>query len=337
MKKIPVVNHSEFPGGFVFDPEAWVELAYPSEESVSVIQDGKRRKIKAKFTPSGFEEMVAKFRADKAADPAHSLLVNVDHLALQDDQKTEAAAWLTDLKVESGRLFGRFKWSALGETLARGGVYRFVSVEVTDGRNPPETWADKGAEWNVLNGVAITNVPKLAELRPFSHRADGEESKETKPKGKPKMENIIAALGLNADATPEQVVEAINAMKQKLTEAEAKIAAAAEEKAAAEMRAKEEAFCAKYGGRFATPEAAVAMFRASPDQAETIAETIRIVPAKPDEKPITHRKAGNPDGAAGEVSLAKYRALEGKERRAYLKAHKGELIRLEREEKAARG
>lgn len=325
-----IFNHSEAAAGFVFDPEAWVELAYPAAEKVTVIKGGERKAINARFTTSGFEKMVSKFRAAKTADSAFSLLVNLDHLAFQDDQRTDAAAWVTDLKVENGRLFGKFKWSQLGESLARGGVYRFVSVEVTDNETPRETWDSAGAEWNVLQGVAITNCPKLEALRPFSHRAETPIEKEIQPKGNPAMEKIIAALGLDANAAEDVVLNAIQALKDKLAAADA-------EKAETEMKKKADEFCAKHSERFVTPEAAVAFFRSCPDRAEELAGTIRIPekPAeKPAEKPITHRKGGTPEDGTPGVSLAHFRSLTGKARKEYLALHKAELMGLERQEKA---
>ena len=124
-------------GSFEFDPDAWVDMAYPCEEFVTVEMGGKKIRRKARFTADGFRKMISDFEAEKAIRAQkgydHSLLGNRDHLALMPTGSTEAYGWLDSLKIgEDGHLWGHIKWSTLGIEAATGGIYRFVSVEVED-------------------------------------------------------------------------------------------------------------------------------------------------------------------------------------------------------------
>ena len=323
-------SHRAFAGpsegaGFHFDPDAWVEMAYPGSETRFLKGDGERKAYRATFDEAGLQKMVEKFRAARAADPNFAPLVNVDHKALQPGSTTEAAAWLVDMKVEAGRLYGRFRWSSLGEELARGGVYRFVSVEVDSDETPRSDWPSKGVVWDRLDGVAITNDHALKGLKPFAYRtADQIEKEETKPKGY-KMEAIKQMLGLAADATEEQVAEAIKALQSQVETYTA-------EKAEEEAAEKAEAFRAKYGDRFQDDASAIAFYRANPEHAEALAATVKVV-EKVIEKmvpgPVAHRKGGTPSEAQEKTPLGIYRRFEsmpeGKEKDEFLARHAQEI------------
>lgn len=266
-------------GDFRFDPEAWVDLAYPAQESVMAEIGGKKIRRKARFTSEGFHKMVAGFEAEKARRAAegveHALLGNRDHLALMRDDSTEAYGWLDGLKVgEDGHLWGHVKWTSLGKEAAAGGVYRFVSVEVADseGHRKP---ADAVLEWDRIDGFAVTNQPALSRLRPFAHR-DGETIEEnTNPKGK-QMENLKKMLGLAPEATDADVEAAVQA----LVEAKANADSAAAE---AEMCKKANEFAAKHSKAFPDQAAAVAFYRAAPEKAEELVGRFRIVETGPTE------------------------------------------------------
>lgn len=260
--------------GFRFDPEAWVDFAYPCQETVLAEIGGKKVKRKARFTTEGFHKMISGFEADKARLAAegvdHALLGNRDHLALTREGGSEAYGWLDGLKVGGdGHLWGHVKWTTLGIEAAAGGVYRFVSIEVKDAdgaRKPP----DAVLEWNQVNGFAVTNQPALELLRPYCHRA-GEtiEEENEKPKGKI-MENLKLILGLTPEATDAEV----EAKVKELVEANAAADAATAE-AAMSQQAQE--FAGKHAKKFTDSEAAMAFYRAAPEKAEEQVGRFRIV------------------------------------------------------------
>ena len=293
--------------GYTFDPDAWVELAYPSRQKRKIYDsDGQTLEFLAEFSATGFERMLGKFRLAKLRNPHHCLLVNIDHLANQPDQKTEAAAWLVDLMIQDEHLYGKFRWTALGEEMALGGIYRFVSVEVDCERIPRSKWVDRGVVWDTLLGVAITNDHALKDLKPISYRAEDEVENEPQPKGT-NMDTIKELLGLDADATQEQIAESIKALHKQIetlaaAQAEAKIAAGAE------------AFRAAYGDRFKDDESAVAFYRANPEQASALADSIKVVEEqKPaSTAPVAYRRAKTPDTKVEDKTpLGIYRKWKG--------------------------
>ena len=264
-------------GMFRFDPEAWVDMAYPCLETVLVEVGGKKVKRKARFTAEGFRKMVAWFEDEKARRAAegvdYSLLGNRDHLALIPDGSTEAYGWLDGLKIgEDGHLWGHVKWTTLGIAAAAGGVYRFISVEVEDAEGEKKP-ADAVLEWDRITGFAVTNQPALVNLRPFCHRAGSIEEENKTPKG-PKMENLKKMLGLAPEATDAEVEAKVKA----LVEAKANADAAAAE---ADMAKKEAAFSAKHSKKFPDGEAAKAFFRAAPEKADEMAGRLREVEPAP--------------------------------------------------------
>lgn len=267
--------------GFTFDPEAWVDMAYPCLETVMVEAGGKKSRRKAKFSAEGFRKMIAGFEAEKARRAAegkdHSLLGNKDHLALLRDNGTEAYGWLDGLKIgDDGHLWGHIKWTSLGVEAATGGVYRFVSVEVEDAEGDKKP-ADAVLEWNRITGFAVTNQPALEDLRPFCHRVGGETIEEEKqPKG-PKMENLKKMLGLEPTATDADV----EAKVKELLEAKASADSAAAE---ADMAKKAAAFSKTHAGKFPDEAAAVAFFRAAPEKAEELVGRFRVVTPDPSEE-----------------------------------------------------
>lgn len=316
----PVAFRAVSGAGFRFDPEAWIELAYESKERRTIVLDGKRVSYEARFTPEGMAKMVAKFRAAKAANPEHALLVNVDHLALQPDQKSEAAAWIEDVKIgEDGHLYGKPRWTTLGSELAMGGVYRFPSVEVDSDETPRADWPDKGVDWDRLDGAAITNDHALKRLRPFSYRTETEPIKEehNTPKGKTMIENLKKLLGLAPEATEADVEAAVKALQDKAAADEAA-------KAEAEMAKKAEEFRSKHGDRFVSSEAALAFYRSQPDQAE---ERVALFRVAKEVAPVSHRQGGNPDEKGASETPAgiyrKYQAMpDGPEKEKFFDEHR---------------
>ena len=141
------------------------------------------------------------------------------------------------------------------------------------------------------------------------------------------MEAIKQMLGLAADATEEQVAEAIKALQSQVETYTA-------EKAEKEVAEKAEAFRAKFGERFQDDESAVAFYRANPEHAEALAATVKVtekIVEKIVEKPATvaHRKGGNPAEAEVKTPLGIYRKFEampeGKEKDDFLAAHAQEI------------
>lgn len=135
------------------------------------------------------------------------------------------------------------------------------------------------------------------------------------------MEAIKEMLGLAPDATEEQVAEAIQALKGQVETYTA-------EKAEAETKAKAEAFSQKYGDRFVDEDAAAAFYRANPEHAEKLAESVKVVEkvvTKEVPAPVAHRAAGTPAKAEDKTPLGIYRKHkamdDGPEKDAFFRAN----------------
>lgn len=106
-----------------------------------------------------------------------------------------AAAWITALEVRGGALWGRLSWNDRGRASVASREYRYLSPVFTYDRDTLRIFR--------LTSVGLVNSPNLQlpalnreEVTPVKFSAA-----------------LLAALALTADATEEQVITAINAMK----------------------------------------------------------------------------------------------------------------------------
>jgi len=135
------------------------------------------------------ESMVAAFCTDAMKPNFAGLLIDFDHFSLDEKLKSEAAGWITALEArfltadcrpqtvdaynaeyteKNAGLWGKIRWSDLGEACVKGGRYRFISpvwsradcLDLGDGRVRPV---------RLLN-AALTNDPNLKGMVPLSNR-----------------------------------------------------------------------------------------------------------------------------------------------------------------------
>ena len=152
--------------------------------------------------------------------------VDFDH-AGEEGGSTRAGAWVERLWVDDQKgLMAVLRLTPAGEEAVVGREYRFLSPAWElreDGR--PER----------LRSVAFTNKPNLPLAPVLNSRRSADQNNpiiNTAPtiveqsKRKTEMEKILSALGLAPDATEEDVVGAIDALKDKIAEMEAERAEA---------------------------------------------------------------------------------------------------------------
>ena len=112
-----------------------------------------------------------------------------------------AAGWIKQLQVRGGALWGEVEWTERGRQMVAGREYRYLS--------PVFAFERESGNIVRLLSAGLTNNPNLRMTA--LNREGATMNKE-----------ILAALGLAEDATDEQVVTAINTLKQERDSAEEK-------------------------------------------------------------------------------------------------------------------
>lgn len=149
--------------------------------------------------------------ADNFERSSIDVLVDVDHASFfAGDSK--AAGWITGVEVRDDGLYARYpEWTPFGEGLIANREYRYFSptffLAETDRQNRPI-----GA---VLHSIALTNTPyfRNAEISPVGN-ADRKIT-EANPPTLMDREKLIAQLGLKAEATDQEIEQAIGQLKEK--------------------------------------------------------------------------------------------------------------------------
>ena len=102
------------------------------------------------------------------------LLIDFDHFSLDGKQKSEAAGWIVELQARDDGLWGKVRWSDIGEDSVRGGRYRFISP-VWNRSDCDVVGVDDVSGREILRPVrllnaAVTNDPNIKGMRPLSNR-----------------------------------------------------------------------------------------------------------------------------------------------------------------------
>lgn len=154
------------------------------------------------------EEMVESFQATST-----DLLVDKDHDSLWGSD-TRATGWITEIRVEDGALQGRFpEWTPFGEDLVSSREYRYISPVYalqTEGKDG----TPGGAK---MYSVALTNAPYMDEGEVDAVSSTSRTTQNSSDNSNAAMndrEKIIALLGLDDDATDDQVDAAYEAHQE---------------------------------------------------------------------------------------------------------------------------
>lgn len=264
----------------------------------NVTDDGER--IVQVCDRAAFERVVANF--------SDELLVDFEHDS-ELGGPTTAAAWVQKVFIdEEMGLMAVFKLTDLGAEAVTQRRLRFLS---------PVWTLDEAMRPERLISVGLTNKPNLP-VRPLLNRAPG--LRNVEDKGQTTMkEQLIALLGLAAEVSDEEVIAAVQALKQE-NDAYAEAALNAEAEAVADENA----------DRLANRAAFKALYVKNRDAAKALLATM-----KPSTKaPVCNRAAAKtPEhlGAAADSDQAllnKWKAMPtGAEKDAFLTMNKAALQR----------
>lgn len=118
--------------------------------------------------------IVNRFNADADAGKlpqGRELLIDHEHFKEQHDQETIAYGWLQRLQNRADGIYGKIRWTAVGQAAVDGGNYRFFSSEydpkdlVALGGSPPHIRPMR------LDGLTLTNMPNNKGGKPITNRA----------------------------------------------------------------------------------------------------------------------------------------------------------------------
>ena len=144
------------------------------------------------------EEIVSNFRhlgIEVVIDFEHQT-----HRSDENGQRAPAAGWIDDLEIRPTGIFAHAaRWTRLGDTSLRELEYRYLSPTLGDPLIDPVT-ADERGWW--LESVALTNFPFLREIPPLMSKANPNP-------------DLLAQLGLKADASEDDLKAAIARLQHK--------------------------------------------------------------------------------------------------------------------------
>jgi hypothetical protein len=176
-------------------------------------------------TREAFDALVAKWEADGKPE----ILVDFDH-ASEMGGATEAAAWATNLASDEDGLHATFRMTDKGAEALTATRYRYLS---------PAWYVDEEGHPTELSTIALTNRPNLPVPRLLNRKPESSLSSVAKPDGeagdpstapqvadaestpeegiiekeKINMDKLREMLGLAAEATDEEVLAAVDALR----------------------------------------------------------------------------------------------------------------------------
>ena len=250
-----------------------------------------------------FNSVVSNFSKEVLVDFEHNSELNGE---------TTAAAWILNVRVHPERgLDGTFKFTDAGADAVSNRRLRFLSCAwPTDADGRPIRLVSVG----LTNKPAIPVDPVLNKepLEPLTNPAPADNNK-----GTPKMNEIAKALGLAEGAAEADIIAAITALKQKITDSES-----------AALNAEANACADKNANMIANREQFVEGYILNKEVALKLIGSVKV-PEKKQELVINKADAKTPSFAqrkTGDV-LATYDSLKDrKERAAFLSAHAQEIV-----------
>jgi hypothetical protein len=245
-------------------------------------------------TREAFDALVEKWEADGKPE----ILVDFDHSS-EMGGATEAAAWATNLTSDEDGLHATFRMTDKGAEALSATRYRYLS---------PAWYVDDEGHPTELSTIALTNRPNLPVPRLLNRKPDAdpapaqnaeageahlpdpagagegnppEEGNTTEPQ-KNDMDKLREMLGLAAEATDEEVLAAVDALRaerDQLRSEKEQMEAAAKEAA---LDAEADKFVTEQGDKIADKDACKNAYKRDPEGTRALFNAIRI-PAKPAE------------------------------------------------------
>lgn len=130
--------------------------------------------------------------------PSAELPIDLDHGADREGGSSEAAGWMTDLRIEDGHLTAAVQWTDLGRAKLAGRAYRYLSASFDAAKATGRVVR--------LRGAGLTNRPALPDLGALAAAQPGA------PDVTDTIENVARALGLAETAAASEVATRATAL-----------------------------------------------------------------------------------------------------------------------------
>ena len=140
-------------------------------------------------------------RAMKAqiAQRGVDLVVDYEHQTLKGTQ-APAAGWVKDLSIKDGYIVAKVEWTPTASQYLENKEYRYISPVITVRKSDGKATG--------LHSLALTNTPAIEDMKPIVNSANFEGGQNPMDE---LMQKIAQLLGLGADATADQIIEALTA------------------------------------------------------------------------------------------------------------------------------
>lgn len=201
-----------------------VELDSEHPDEIQLLPDGVFRARDGRpESLSGWRLTAARAKAIQADARARKTpyVIDYEHQTLRTEangQPAPAAGWFRELDYRPGEgLFARAEWTDRARQMIAAKEYRFIS--------PVFGYDAETGDVLALHSAALTNTPALDGMREVYARAAATLGYSDTTQEADMPDAVKTALGLPEDADESAVVQAVEALKAKASEAEAKIAA----------------------------------------------------------------------------------------------------------------
>lgn len=224
----------------------------------------KETEVIQEITREDIEAIAAELNKRRLDPNWPGLLLDVDHFSDFKDQSSEAAGWYKGpFTVEADGMHSPVELTTKGISLIEGKIFKQLSPTLLTNRRG-ETFHPIS-----LESMALTNKPRFRELALVANRGD---SIQLTPHQSEELmnEELLAALGLPADATAEQAVDVVKTLNRKVTDLETQ-----------NLERDADAFIAAHGDKFEDQDKARALFIQNRETAETLAGNLKVMTAAP--------------------------------------------------------
>ena len=294
---------------------------YPGGEQITGRDGEPVKKATIVLDEKSTDKIMEAFRAAVSAPGCPGILVDQDHFSCYTDKPTTALAWAKEIRrAEDGSLWTRWEFTAKGKELYEGKM--LVNRSPVMLLDEVEGWRGMGKAFTpyALESIGMTNKPYFKDLSPLAAAREVNNNK-----GETMDPDILTALDLGADASKEDVLAAIQALKDKEAAATATATDATKKAEDAEAKCRGmrcDAFVAAHKAQITDEGKFRETYLKNPEATEAAVALCRCV--APSSARISAREANTPTATPGtdEGMKAKIAARQTAVN-AYMSAHPG--------------